>query len=263
MILRTSLFAPLLALLYIASPLSLSAASISGSVRAPSGDVSADFPSTPFFPGFESVNLTAKGSIDWLEAGTSTIGDPPGFVDRTATNFKTGGTAIGALTITTPGIGISGDSGGSIFKTWTDGTPRLADNGDGNEVLTDGSFSFDVAATAATSHLDVFTSITTFSLTPATGLFTATLEDSGNNVLGIYTQSVTSDSPTNIFGVDFSGAGDHVAVAYSFSSGNGKVGFEAATLSVVPEPASIVLAALGFVALAWGWRRQVSRAVSA
>jgi hypothetical protein len=215
------------------------AASVAGSVRAPSGNVSADFPGGPF-AGYESVNLTTAGSLDWLEVGTSTVGAAPGFVDRTATNYKLTGTAIGALAITTPDIGISGDSGGAIYKTWADGTPRLASNADPNEVLTDGSFAFDVASSILTSHLDVFTSVTG----SATGLFTATLKDSGNNVLGTYLQAVAPASLTNIFGVDFSG-GDHLSVVYAVSSGVGKVGLSAATLSAgVPEPGSLLLTVL-------------------
>src|SRR3954469_1899774 len=214
MLMRASLFSIVL-LVSIASP--LRAASIAGSVRAPSGDVSADFPGGPF-PGFESVNLTSKGTLDWLEVGTSVEGQPHGFVSTTATNFKIGGTAIGPLTIFTPGIGISGNNGGNIFKTWTDGTPRVADNADSNEVLTDGSFSFDVAATSSLSRLDVFTSINGSAVAGGTGLFVATLKDSLNNVLDTYSQAVSSASANNIFTVDFSGAGDHLSVVYSLTS---------------------------------------------
>jgi hypothetical protein len=242
MLFRCSLCTIVFTIFCLAS--SSNAASISGSVRAPSGDVSADFPGGPF-PGFESVNLTANGSTDWLEVGTSVVGNPPGFVSTTATNYKVSGTAIGLLSITTPGIGISADSGGSIFKTWSDGTPRLASNADPNEVLTDGSFSFDVAASSLANHLDVFTSVTG----SATGLFTATLEDSGNNVLGTYTQSVASASLNNIFSVDFSG-GDHLVIVYSVSAGSGKVGLSAATLAIVPEPGTLALSLIAAVGIA-------------
>ncbi|HEY2894776.1 MAG TPA: PEP-CTERM sorting domain-containing protein [Pirellulales bacterium] len=253
---RTSLLSIVL-VVSIAAP--LQAASISGSVRAPSGDVSADFPGGPF-PGFESVNLTTKGTVDWLEVGTSVEGLPPGFVSTTATNFKIGGTAIGPLTITTPGIGISANSGGNIYKTWTDGTPRLADSADSNEVLTDGSFSFDVAATGSTSRLDVFTSINSGPQAAGSGLFVATLKDSLNNVLGTYSQSVASNSANNIFTVDFSGAGDHLSVVYSLTSASGTVGLSAATLAAVPEPGSLALGMIAAVGLAIAGIRRRRRA---
>jgi hypothetical protein len=116
-------------------------------------------------------------------------------------------------------------------------------------VLTDGSFSFDVAATGALSRLDVFTSINGLPAAASTGLFVATLKDSLNNVLGTYSQAVSSASANNIFTVDFSGAGDHLSVVYSLSSGNGTVGLSAATLAAVPEPGSLALGLIAAISL--------------
>src|SRR6185436_12411327 len=97
---------------------------------------------------------------------------------------------------------------------------------------------------------DVFTSVGG----SATGLFTATLKDSLNNTLGTYSQSVAAASLNNIFGVDFSG-GDHLSVLYTVSSGSGTVGLPAATLSVVPEPGTLMLASFAVVGVVAPLRR--------
>jgi hypothetical protein len=184
------------------------------------------------------VDLTAEGTTDWVNWGWTTE--------------KLGGTAIdSALTVIGGGTpGVAWDS--RINVSWTDGDPNPTGNNEKgfNHIgpnVGDG-LSFTVTATEATQTLRVYVAGWA-----GEGIFTAALSGGGS-----YTETFSarqdSEHQYGVFELDFAGAGETLTVTYTMGEDIANttwanIGLQAATLSPVPEPATMVLLGLGALTL--------------
>src|SRR5262249_11075181 len=156
-------------------------------------------------------------------------------------NQKSGGSTITGYQQTGS---IVASTGSNHFLSYTDGTAPATSSNISNELLSTGSFSFDVkASNTDLRRLQVFLGATG----NTTGTFTAQLLNSANQVIDTKTDTVTSTisavAPA-VFRVDFEGdaSTDHLLVTYSRTSGSAasdQITLAAATVSPVPEPASL------------------------
>lgn len=233
--------------LFLASAITVapaSAAVVSGTLLTPPFPPSIAYPG---FPDYTQVNLTTAGDLDWLHVGEASIGG--GTASSTGYNEKSGASIITSYTQTDV---VAADTSGRHFVSFTDGTAPVASTG-GNQIRSHGTFTIDLASSASSlRQLDVYVT----SLGAATGTFTASLLDSGNAVLGSYSANLLGgggDAP-GVFRITFQGnvGTDHLLVTWSQTAGGGsgdQIALSSATVSLVPEPATLALGLLGLAVL--------------
>jgi len=194
----------------------------------------------------QGTNLTTEGTADWVQVGRP----------ASTRNEKFGAAYIGDIVRINATLA---DWNPDYNLDWSDGTPTLI----GNDVDTsweakpaasgNPSFDFDVTGPAGQYQMIVYGT-----LYLGDGTFTASVSGGGPS------DSVTVDSDTASlpgnrvsYAVDFDLAtGEHLDVTYELTehpNANSNVGLAAVTL--VPEPATLGLLALGGMVLAGRRRR--------
>jgi hypothetical protein len=243
---RVALAAGSLALIGAISP--VSAVSLSGTRITPPFPAELAYPG---FTGYTQVNLTTLGTLDWIRLGEAPSGG--GTSSQTGFNEKAGANLISGYLQS--GGAPAADNGAYHFASFSDGTTPVSSGSNGNQVRNVGSFTFDVLASSSdVRRLDVFVA----SLGNVTGTFTANLLNGSNGLIDTYTNILTGETPA-VYQIDFQGnsAADHLSVTFTKTSGpaiGDQISMSAATVSLVPEPASLCL--LGLASGAVMLRRQ-------